>query len=105
MGFYEGTVEYMTRQQVPLIDLLLPLTIVLQIGLGLALIVGYRGQVAAFLLAGLTLVINFYMHNFWALEDGVQQRHETQNFFKNLGIMAGLLVMAGLGTGRYSLQR
>jgi putative oxidoreductase len=102
---YEGTVEYMTRQQVPLIDLLLPLTIVLQIGLGLALIVGYRGQVAAFLLAGLTLVINFYMHNFWALEDGVQQRHETQNFFKNLGIMAGLLVMAGLGTGRYSLQR
>ena len=102
---YDGTVEYMTRQGVPFIDLLLPLTILLQIGLGLALIVGYRGQIAAFLLAGLTLVINIYMHNFWALEEGVQQRHETQNFFKNLGIMAGLLVMAGLGTGRYLLQR
>lgn len=101
---YAGTVEYMASHNVPMIDVLLPITIVLQIGLGLALIIGYRGQIAAFLLAGLTLVISIYMHNFWDLAEGLERRHETQNFFKNLGIMAGLLVMAALGTGRYSLK-
>lgn len=101
---YDGTVEYMASHNVPMIDILLPVTILLQIGLGLALIIGYRGQIAAFLLAGLTLVISIYMHNFWDLPEGLERRHETQNFFKNMGIMAGLLVMASLGTGRYSLK-
>lgn len=102
---YEGTAKYMAEHHVPFIEVLLPLTILIQIGVGLALLVGYRGQLAAFLLAGLTLVINIYMHNFWDMEEGLARQHETQNFFKNLGIMAGLLVMAGLGSGKYSLKR
>ena len=65
-----------------------------------ALIVGYKTQIAAFLLAGLTLVINLVMHNFWAPDEA----HETQNFVKNLGIMAGLLAIAGLGAGPFSLD-
>lgn len=101
---YAGTAEYMAQHDVPMIDVLLPVTIVLQIGLGLALIVGYRGQIAALILAVLTLIISVYMHNFWAMEEGLQQRHETQNFFKNLGITAGLLVTAGIGTGKFSLR-
>lgn len=102
---YEGTVAYMTEHNVPMIDVLLPLTILIQIGVGLAIVVGYKGQIAAFVLAGLTLVISIYMHNFWDMEEGLARSHETQNFFKNLGIMAGLLVMASLGTGKYSLKR
>ena len=102
---YAATAEYMARHNVPLIDVLLPLTIIMQIGLGAALLIGYRGQIVAFLLAGLTLVISVFMHNFWDFEAGMERNHETQNFFKNLGIMAGLLVMASLGTGKYSLRR
>ncbi len=101
---YAGTVEYMTAHQVPMIDILLPLTILLQIGVGLALIVGFKAQISAFVLAGLTLVISIYMHNFWEMEEGLARQHETQNFFKNMGIMAGLLVMAALGSGKYSLK-
>lgn len=102
---YAQTAEYMARHEVPFIEVLLPLTILIQIGVGAALIIGYRGQLAAFVLAGLTLVISIYMHNFWDMAEGVDRNHETQNFFKNLGIMAGLLVMAALGTGKYSLRR
>lgn len=101
---YEQTVSYMTDHSVPMISVLLPLTIVLQIGLGLTLILGYKGQLSAFVLAGLTFVISVYMHNFWALEDGLDKAHETQNFFKNMGLMGGLLMVAALGTGRYSLD-
>ncbi|MEP5763778.1 MAG: DoxX family protein [Halieaceae bacterium] len=101
---FAGTSEYMAQHAVPMIPVLLVLTIILQLGAGAAIIVGFQGRLAAFLLAGLTLVISIAMHHFWDLEDGVARAHETQNFFKNMGIMAGLLVVAGLGTGAFSLD-
>ena len=90
--------EYMAAHNVPLIPVALVLTIIIQIGGGASLLAGYRTQLMAFLLAGLTLVISLFMHNFWAVEDAVQQQHETQNFIKNMAIMAGLLYVAGVTT-------
>jgi putative oxidoreductase len=92
---YAGTAAYMEAHAVPLTALLLPLTIVIQIGGGLALVVGFRTAPVAFLLAGLTLVISLFMHDFWTLEEGTARAHEMQNFIKNLAIMAGLLCVAG----------
>jgi putative oxidoreductase len=89
---------YMAQHGVPLIPVLLVLTIVLQIGGGACLAIGYRTQLMAFLLAGLTLVISIFMHDFWNAYDGADQGHETQNFIKNLAIMAGLLFVAGSPT-------
>jgi putative oxidoreductase len=89
---------YMAQHGVPLIPVLLVLTIVLQIGGGACLAIGYRTQIMAFLLAGLTLVISIFMHDFWNAYDGADQGHETQNFIKNLAIMAGLLFVAGSPT-------
>jgi len=102
---YEGMSAYMAQHNVPLIAILLPLTIVIQLGAGAALIVGFKGRLSAFILAGLTLVISIAMHHFWDLEAGVNQAHEMQNFIKNMGIMAGLLFVAGMGTGAFSLDR
>ena len=101
---FAGTSAHMAQAGVPMIPALLSITIVLQIGCGAMLIVGFKGRAAAFLLAGLTLLINFYMHRFWGMEDGLAKGHETQNFVKNLGVMAGLLIVAGLGTGRLSIE-
>ncbi len=93
---WDDMVAYMAAHDVPMISVLLPLTIVIQIGGGLALMAGFRAAAVAFVLAGLTLVINFYMHNFWDMTEGLARDHETQNFVKNLGIVAGLFVVAGL---------
>jgi len=87
--------EYMAAHKVPLIPLALVLTIILQVGGGACLAFGYRARTMAFMLAGLTLVISIFMHNFWSMEAGLEQAHETQNFIKNLAIMAGLLFVAG----------
>jgi len=91
---------YMEQHGVPLIPVLLGLTIVLQIGGGACLAIGFRTQLMAFLLAGLTLMINLFMHDFWNLYEGTDQGHETQNFIKNLAIMAGLLYVAGSANGK-----
>ena len=54
------------------------------------------GQLMAFILAGLTLIISLFMHDFWGMEEGLQRAHEMQNFVKNMAIMAGLLYVAGV---------
>lgn len=92
---FAGMSEYMAAHGVPLVPVLLVLTIIIQIGGGAALAAGYRAQLMAFVLAGLTLVISVYMHNFWTYEEGMERAHEMQNFVKNMAIMAGLLFVAG----------
>lgn len=87
---------YMEQHGVPMIPVLLALTTLLQIGGGACLVIGYRARLMAFLLAGLTLAISLFMHDFWNVYEGVDQGHETQNFIKNMAIMAGLLYVAGV---------
>jgi putative oxidoreductase len=104
IGGFEKMVAYMTQHGVPLVKPLLVLTIVLQVGGGLALIAGWKTKHAAFLLAGVTLLICVFMHDFWNVYEGGNQGHEMQNFIKNLGIFAGLLILAARGAPRASLD-
>lgn len=92
---WEAMTTYMEQHGVPLIQVLLVITIIVQIGGGVSLAFGYRARLMALILAGLTLVISLYMHDFWTLEEGMQRAHETQNFVKNMAIMAGLMFVAG----------
>ncbi|NND82271.1 MAG: DoxX family protein [Gammaproteobacteria bacterium] len=91
---YAGTLALMQSKGVPLAELLLPLTIVIQIGLGAMLIAGKQLRVSALLLFGLVMLINIFIHNFWSMQGEPGYAHEMQNFIKNLGIAAGLLVLS-----------
>ncbi|MDC2980904.1 DoxX family protein [Gammaproteobacteria bacterium] len=91
---YAGTNEYMLLHNIPLAGVLLPITIVLQIVLGVMLIIGYRIRESALTLAVVTIFINIGMHDFWNDYPNTDAGHETQNFVKNLGIFAGLLVLS-----------
>ena len=92
---YGATLDYMVLHNIPLSDILLPLTIVVQVGGGLALMAGFRIREMAVCLAGLTILINVGMHDFWNTYPELNTQHEIQNFVKNLGIFAGLLVLSG----------
>lgn len=94
----QGTSDYMAENGMVFISFFLILTIVIQLFGGIAMVVGYKVKPVAFVLAGLTLVISVVLHDFWNVPD------QTQNFIKNMGIMAGLLVSAGLGAGGWSLD-
>ena len=91
---YDDTIEYMLLHNIPLASILLPITIVLQVGLGVMLIIGYRIKESALILAALTIFINIGMHDFWNEYPNTDAGHETQNFVKNLAIFAGLLVLS-----------
>ena len=100
VGGFAGTLAYMKLHGVPFALPLLLLTIPLQVGGGLALMANWNTRTAAFLLAGMTLLINVFMHDFWNDYPGGDPQHEMQNFIKNLGIFAGLLLLAARRPGR-----
>ena len=91
---YAVTTEYMLLHNIPLVSILLPITIFLQVSLGVMLIIGYRIKESALILAALTIFINIGMHDFWNEYPNTDAGHETQNFVKNLAIFAGLLVLS-----------
>ena len=91
---YAGTIEYMLLHNIPLVSILLPITIALQLILGTTLILGYRIKESALILAALTIFINIGVHDFWNEYPNTDASHETQNFVKNLAIFAGLLVLS-----------
>tara|TARA_Y100000766_G_scaffold24158_1_gene16731 strand:+ start:9 stop:398 length:390 start_codon:yes stop_codon:yes gene_type:complete len=91
---YAATLTLMKIKGVPFSSILLPATIAIQIFGGLLLILGRNLRTASLILFGLTITINIFIHNFWALAGDPTQAHEVQNFVKNLAIGAGLLVLA-----------
>jgi putative oxidoreductase len=91
---FASTLALMRMKGVPFSLFLLPLTIAIQLLGGIFLLLGKNLRLTAFMLFGLTICINIFIHNFWALNGDPSQAHETQNFVKNLAIAAGLLVLA-----------
>jgi putative oxidoreductase len=101
---YDGTAAYMAGKGLPMIGVLLPLTILVELGGGLALAVGFKARWAALALAVFTLLAGFLFHNFWAVEAAQKMAQQTQ-FMKNLAIAGGMLMVFAFGPGRFSVDR
>ena len=91
---YQDIESLMLLKQVPLVVLTLPLTIAIQTVFGLLIIFGKYLRLGGLVLFILTLLINYYIHNFWDLAGDPSQAHEMQNFIKNTAIAGGLLILS-----------
>ena len=64
-----------------------------QLIFGSSIILGRFLKVASIVLALNVVLFNFYIHDFWNINDVINKNHEMQNFIKNSAIIAGLLVL------------
>lgn len=93
---YEGTQGYMEAMGVP--GELLPLVIVLEIVGGVAVVVGWQTRIAAFLLAGFTVLSALLFHFNFA------DQMQSIMFMKNIAIAGGFLFLVAAGPGAYALD-
>jgi len=93
---YAATQGYMASMGVP--GALLPLVIALEVGGAVAIIVGWRTRLVAFLLAGFSVVSALIFHS--ALGDATQ----FILFMKNLAMAGGFLFLVAHGAGDWSLD-
>ena len=91
---FQENLAVVLEREVPLPFLSLSLVAIAQIFFGTTLMFGKFVQLGSLVLAVVTILINLYIHDFWNMADNPDQAHETQNFVKNLGIIAGLLILS-----------
>ena len=91
---FQDNLDIVILREVPFPTFSLSLVAIAQIFFGTMLMLGKYVHMGALVLAVVTLLINFYIHDFWNMAGDANQAHETQNFIKNLAIFSGLLILA-----------
>ena len=100
---FAGTVGYITSKGLPMPEVAAGLAIVVELGVGLMLLVGFQTRWAALVLTLFTLAAGFFFYNYWAVSAD-QAMVQQLMFNKNVAIAGGLLAFAAFGAGAFSLD-
>jgi putative oxidoreductase len=71
---------------------------------GLMIVTGFRVRPASLLMVLFVIVATGISHRYWELADAAAQRAQESQFFKNLSILGGFLLLYVCGAGRFSLD-
>ena len=93
---WESSAALMETHNMVMIPFLLTIAGITQVLGGISLLLNRYVVACALGFALMTILINFSLHDFWNTYEGVNPEREAQNFFKNLGIFAGLLLLAAV---------
>ena len=93
---WDRSVALMEAHNMQMISLLLTVAAVAQVAGSVSLLLNKHVVICSLGFAVMTVLINLNLHDFWNTYDGVSSERETQNFFKNIGIFAGLLLLAAI---------
>lgn len=96
IGAYAGTQGYMEAYGIP--GMLLPLVILVEMGAGLAVLLGWQARLAAFALAGFSLVSAAIFHANFA------DQMQMIMFMKNVSLAGAFLFITANGAGFFALD-
>ena len=97
IGNYSNTSGWMDSMGAP--SSLLPLVIILEVLAAIAIIVGWKTKIAAFLLAGFCVLSGLIFHNDFS------NQIEMIMLMKNFAIAGGFLILVANGPGNFSLDK
>ena len=105
---FAGTAGYMAAKMPSLdpnlIKIMLVLTIAIELGGGLMILIGWQARWVATIIFLWMIPVTYLFHAYWGLPPDQMQMQFIQ-FQKNLAIMGALLLIVAQGTGPYSLGR
>ena len=104
IGKIGGFAGYMASKGLPMVEVLLAITIVIEIGAALMLILGFKARLGAAALFLWMIPVTFLFHNYWAMPAD-QQMIQQIMFMKNLGLMGGMLYIMAFGAGPLSIDK
>lgn len=93
-----ATKAYIVSAGLPLPDVAYLIAVLVEVGLALALLLGYRTRIVAALMAAFVVATAIGFHAPWA------DPSQMTAFLKNLAITGGLLQVAAYGAGDFALD-
>ena len=101
---FEGTVGYIASKHLPLPQVAAAIAVIVELGAGLMLAIGFKARWAALAIGIFTIAAGFLFHDFWNA-DAAAKMGQTINFWKNITIAGGMLMVFAFGPGRYSVDK
>ena len=98
--------EAVGNQGVALAHVILLLEVLCLLVGGLLLLIGFRGRLAAFLLILFLVPDTLVLHSFWTVDPAnvLAYTEHLTHFLKNVGLLGGLLLVMGFGSGGFSVD-
>lgn len=103
IGGFSNVAAFMASKGIPLSEIALAVSIVLEIGGGLLLIAGWQARWAAAAIFVWLIPVTLLFHDFWAA-DAAQYQNQLNHFLKNLCVMGGMLYVMAFGAGPLSMD-
>ncbi len=104
IGGFESTAGYMASKGLPFTEILLVITIIIELGGGLMILLGWQARWAATAIFLFLIPVTLIFHPFWSFE-GMEASSQFNSFFKNIAIMGGMVYIMVFGSGPLSLSR
>ena len=98
---FPGTVAYMAQSGAPLPPVSAVVAILVELLVSAAILVGALTRPLAVLMALYTLMTALIGHRYWTMT-GAAEAESMVNFYKNVSIMGGFLLLYVTGAGKYS---
>lgn len=102
--FSPTTIDMASAAGVPLAQITVPFSGIMELVGAMLIILGYRGRIGALLIAAFLVPVTLMMHPFWATPTAVEAMMHKAMFMKNMSLFGAALIIAYLGTGPYSLD-
>jgi putative oxidoreductase len=104
IGGFSGVAGYIGSQGLPMPEVLAALTIALELGGGILLMIGYKVRIVSILFFLWLIPTTLIFHKFWGI-DAAQVQNQMNNFLKNVSIMGAMLLVFAFGPGAYSVDK
>ena len=101
---FQETVGYMASVHAPAPTLAAAIAVAFEFFVAIALLLGVATRPLALLFALFVIGTGLIGHPFWAMEGADRAMNLTQ-FYKNLSIAGGFLLLAVTGAGRWALMK
>ncbi|RQR24609.1 DoxX family protein [Burkholderia sp. Bp9142] len=98
LGAVAATQAYIASAHLPLVGFVYVLTVIVEVGGGLMLLLGFQARPVAAVLAIFTVAAAFVFHHNFA------DQNQAIHFLKNFAIAGGLLQVVAAGASRFSLD-
>jgi putative oxidoreductase len=100
---WSKTADSMAEKGMAAVSVFLVLAIIVELGAGLGVLLGWFTRCSAITLALYLIPVTLVFHNFWTFQ-GQMMENQMQHFLKNVTIMGGLITLAAAGAGRFSVD-
>jgi len=101
---WSGQAAYMSAHRMTMVAPLLAAALVIEAAGSICLLTGVLARPAAAVMFVYLGLVSVRLHDFWNQSAGMAGMNATE-FFKNLGMMGGLLMIAVYGPGLWTVDR